>query len=76
MRERWRWSIRRLLMNNLKHGTMKNHGFPVIAKPIHGNDRNFLGGTTRIATHRLPSSLDRIGRTGSAGFGRTGSAGF
>jgi hypothetical protein len=62
VRERWRWSVRRLLTNNLKNGTMKNHGFPVITKPIPGNDGSFLGGTTRTGPPRLPSSLGRIGR--------------
>ena len=62
VRERWRWSVRRLLTNNLKNGMMTNHGFPVITKPIPGNDGNFLGGTTRTGPHRHPSSLGRIGR--------------
>jgi hypothetical protein len=59
--ERWRWSVRRLLTNNLNNGTMKNHGFPVITKPIPGNDGSFLGGTTRTGPHLLPLSLGRIG---------------
>lgn len=43
--ERWRWSVRRLLTNNLNNGRTKNHGFLVITKPIHGNDGSLLGGT-------------------------------
>jgi hypothetical protein len=62
VRERWRWSVRRLLTNNLKNGRTKNHGFPVITKPNHDNDGSFLGGTTKTGPHRLPSSPGRIGR--------------
>jgi hypothetical protein len=62
VREWWRWSVRRLLTNNLDNGRMKNHGFPVITKPILGNDGSFLGGTTRTGPHRLPLSPGRIGR--------------
>lgn len=60
--ERWRWSVRRLLTNNLKNGRAKNHGFPVITKPIPDNDGNFLGETTRTGPHRLLLSPGRIGR--------------
>lgn len=62
VRERWRWSVRRLLTNDLKNGRTMNHGFPVITKPIPGNDGSFLGGTTKTGPHRLLSSLGRIGR--------------
>ena len=41
--ERWRWSVRQLLTNNLGNGRTKNDGFPVITKPIHDDDGNFLG---------------------------------
>ena len=60
--ERWRWSVRRLLTNNSINGRTKNHGFPVITKPIPGNDGSFLGGTTSIGPHRLPLSPGKIGR--------------
>ncbi len=45
VRERWRWSVRQLLTNNLDNGRTKNHGFPVITKFIHDNDGSLLGGT-------------------------------
>lgn len=62
VRERWRWSVRRLLTNNSINGRTKNHGFPVITKPSHDNDGSFRGGTTSIGPHQLPSSPGRIGR--------------